>query len=84
MHLLACGGELDSPAARAALCFSRCFCQALTRAGKYDRSLLSKALTLFEQMISHSNHLSLYSEEIARSGESLGNFPQVRPARHCG
>jgi GH15 family glucan-1,4-alpha-glucosidase len=27
-------------------------------------------------MLGYSNHLGLYSEEIGRSGESLGNFPQ--------
>lgn len=29
------------------------------------------------QMLSFSNHLSMFSEEIARSGEQLGNSPQA-------
>jgi GH15 family glucan-1,4-alpha-glucosidase len=28
-------------------------------------------------MFSYANHLELYSEEIGRSGEALGNFPQA-------
>ncbi|RKP39918.1 glycoside hydrolase family 15 protein [Dimargaris cristalligena] len=60
--------------------FSMCtfwLVEALTRAGKYDASLLHKAHNIFENMIGYSNHLTLYSEEIARSGEALGNFPQA-------
>ncbi|RUP44012.1 Six-hairpin glycosidase-like protein [Jimgerdemannia flammicorona] len=60
--------------------FSMCtfwLVEALTRAGKYDKRLLSRALVMFEQMISYGNHLGLFSEEIARSGELLGNFPQA-------
>lgn len=51
--------------------------EALTRAGKYDKKLLLRALVMFEQMVSYANHLGLFSEEIARSGELLGNFPQA-------
>ncbi|CAG8803749.1 6266_t:CDS:2, partial [Dentiscutata erythropus] len=51
--------------------------EALTRAGKYDKKLLEKAEIIFERMIGYGNHLGLYSEEIARSGELLGNFPQA-------
>ena len=29
------------------------------------------------QMLGFSNHLSMFSEEIARSGEQLGNSPQA-------
>jgi len=60
--------------------FSMCtlwLVEALTRAGKYDKKLLKKAEFIFEQMISYGNHLGLYSEEIASSGELLGNFPQA-------
>lgn len=32
---------------------------------------------LFESILSFSNHLSMFSEEIARSGEQLGNTPQA-------
>lgn len=51
--------------------------EALTRAGKYDKKLLLRAQVMFEQMVSYANHLGLFSEEIARSGELLGNFPQA-------
>jgi len=43
--------------------------EALTRAGKYDKSLIAQAVLMFEDMVSYSNHLGLYSEEITRSGE---------------
>ena len=38
---------------------------------------LEKARLLFERMIGYANHLGLYSEELGRSGEHLGNFPQA-------
>ena len=60
--------------------FSMCtfwLVESLTRAGKYDKKLLDRAEFIFEQMISYGNHLGLYSEEIAGSGELLGNFPQA-------
>jgi pentatricopeptide repeat protein len=38
---------------------------------------LDKARLLFERMISYSNHVGLYSEELGPSGEHLGNFPQA-------
>jgi len=46
--------------------------EALTRAGRVD-----EARVIFEQMLSYSNHLGLYAEEIGPSGEALGNFPQA-------
>ncbi len=46
--------------------------EALTRAGRLDEARL-----MFEQMMSYSNHLDLYAEEIGASGEALGNFPQA-------
>ncbi|KAI8391351.1 glycoside hydrolase family 15 protein [Radiomyces spectabilis] len=60
--------------------FSMCtfwLVEALTRAGKYDRKLLNRAVVMFEKMLSYGNHLGLFSEEVARSGELLGNFPQA-------
>lgn len=51
--------------------------EALARAGKYDRKLLNKAVTMFEEMLSYANHIGLFSEQIARSGELLGNVPQA-------
>ena len=38
---------------------------------------LSKARETFEKMLTYANHLGLYSEEIALTGEQLGNFPQA-------
>lgn len=43
--------------------------EALTRAGKYEKSFIAQAVLMFEDMITYSNHLGLYSEEITRSGE---------------
>lgn len=60
--------------------FSMCtfwLVEALTRAGKYDKKLLNRAVVMFEKMLSYGNHLGLFSEEVARSGELLGNFPQA-------
>jgi GH15 family glucan-1,4-alpha-glucosidase len=36
-----------------------------------------RAINLFENMLSFSNHLCMFSEEISRSGEQLGNTPQA-------
>lgn len=60
--------------------FSMCtfwLVEALARAGMYDRRLLRRAIVMFEEMVSYSNHVGLFSEEIARSGEMLGNTPQA-------
>jgi GH15 family glucan-1,4-alpha-glucosidase len=51
--------------------------EALTRAGKLDRSRLDEARLMFEQMLGYANHLGLYGEETGPSGEALGNFPQA-------
>ena len=51
--------------------------EAMTRAGKFERSRLNQARLMFEKMLSYSNHLGLYAEETGHSGESLGNFPQA-------
>jgi pentatricopeptide repeat protein len=55
--------------------FSMCtfwLVEALTRAGRVD-----EARFIFEKMLTYSNHLGLYSEEIGPTGEALGNFPQA-------
>jgi GH15 family glucan-1,4-alpha-glucosidase len=55
--------------------FSICsfwYVEALTRAGRVDEARLA-----FEKMLTYANHLGLYSEEIGRSGELVGNFPQA-------
>lgn len=51
--------------------------EALTRAGEYDRKYLARAVNLFENMLSFSNHHTMFSEEISRTGEQLGNTPQA-------
>jgi GH15 family glucan-1,4-alpha-glucosidase len=60
--------------------FSMCtfwLVEALTRAGVYDSKYLVRAVNLFENMLSFGNHLGMFSEEISRSGEQLGNTPQA-------
>lgn len=55
--------------------FSLCtfaYVDALSRAGQ-----LSKAPITFEKMLTYANHLGLFSEEIALTGEQIGNFPQA-------
>jgi GH15 family glucan-1,4-alpha-glucosidase len=55
--------------------FSICsfwYVEALARAGRVDEARLA-----FEKMLTYSNHLGLFSEEIGPSGELLGNFPQA-------
>jgi len=60
--------------------FSMCtffLIEALTRASISDSNKLHEAHLMFEQMLTYSNHLGLYSEEISFSGIALGNFPQA-------
>jgi GH15 family glucan-1,4-alpha-glucosidase len=55
--------------------FSACsfwYAEALARADRVDEGRL-----IFERMLAYANHLGLFSEEVAISGESLGNFPQA-------
>jgi GH15 family glucan-1,4-alpha-glucosidase len=55
--------------------FSICsfwYVEALARAGRPDEARLA-----FEKMLTYANHLGLYSEEIGRTGEQHGNFPQA-------
>ncbi len=51
--------------------------EALTRAGRSDRTRLERARLMFEEMLGYANHLGLYAEETGPSGEALGNFPQA-------
>ncbi|MFF4896374.1 glycoside hydrolase family 15 protein [Streptomyces sp. NPDC001068] len=55
--------------------FSICsfwYVEALVRAGRIDEARLA-----FEKMLTYANHLGLYAEEIGRTGEQQGNFPQA-------
>jgi GH15 family glucan-1,4-alpha-glucosidase len=51
--------------------------EALTRAGRVDKTKLDEARLIFERMLGYANHLGLYAEETGPSGEALGNFPQA-------
>ncbi|KAF2027906.1 Six-hairpin glycosidase [Setomelanomma holmii] len=60
--------------------FSMCtfwLVEALTRAGAYEEKYLKQAVSNFENMLTFGNHLHIFSEEIANSGEQLGNTPQA-------
>jgi GH15 family glucan-1,4-alpha-glucosidase len=46
--------------------------EALARSGRVEEARLS-----LEHMLTCANHVGLYSEEIASTGEALGNFPQA-------
>lgn len=48
------------------------FIECLARSGE-----LEKARLLFEKMLGYANHLGLYSEELGKSGQHLGNYPQA-------
>jgi GH15 family glucan-1,4-alpha-glucosidase len=55
--------------------FSLCtfwYVDSLARAGR-----LNDARVTFEKMQTYANHLGLYSEEIGKTGDQLGNFPQA-------
>ncbi len=48
------------------------FIEALAKSGEVDR-----AVENFEKMMGYANHLGLFSEELGKKGEHLGNFPQA-------
>ncbi|SOD72228.1 GH15 family glucan-1,4-alpha-glucosidase [Jatrophihabitans sp. GAS493] len=55
--------------------FSLCsfaYVEALARSGRLDDARLT-----FEKMLTYANPLGLFSEEIAPTGEQIGNFPQA-------
>ena len=55
--------------------FSACsfwYVEALTRAGRLEEARLA-----FEKMLTYANHLGLYAEQISRTGDQQGNFPQA-------
>jgi GH15 family glucan-1,4-alpha-glucosidase len=51
--------------------------EALTRAGRTDRSKLDQARLMFEKMLGFANHVGLFGEETGAHGGALGNFPQA-------
>ncbi len=48
------------------------YIEALAKSGRLDQAVES-----FEKMIGYANHLNLFSEELGKKGEQLGNFPQA-------
>jgi len=48
------------------------YVECLSRSGD-----VRQARFLFEKMLSYSNHLGLYAEELSIDGRQLGNFPQA-------
>jgi len=48
------------------------FIEALAKSGKVER-----AVENFEKMLGYANHLGLFSEELGKKGQHLGNFPQA-------
>lgn len=48
--------------------YCRCV-EALTRAGKYDKVLAARAISMFEDFLLYLNHVGLCTEEISESGE---------------
>ncbi|KAJ7474895.1 glycoside hydrolase family 15 protein [Mycena latifolia] len=58
-------------------CLCTLWCvEALTRAGEYDRPMLLKAVSMFEDFLLYLNHVGLCTEEISDAGEGLGNAVQ--------
>ncbi|WP_395359158.1 glycoside hydrolase family 15 protein [Streptomyces sp. YH02] len=55
--------------------FSLCsflYVEALARAGRLDQARYA-----MDKMLTYANHVGLFAEEIGRTGEQLGNFPQA-------
>ena len=55
--------------------FSPCSFWLAETLARADRT--REARLLLERMLTYSNHLGLYAEEIGPTGEALGNFPQA-------
>jgi GH15 family glucan-1,4-alpha-glucosidase len=50
------------------------------QAAKYDvpiPNIWKLALSHFDNILSYANHLGMFSEEVAISGEQMGNSPQA-------
>lgn len=75
--LVYCRGPLAAPAelcggqGTTSIC-TYWYVDALARSGRLD-----EARFIFEKMATYSNHLGLFTEQIARNGEQLGNFPHA-------
>jgi GH15 family glucan-1,4-alpha-glucosidase len=46
--------------------------ESLARSGRIDEGRL-----MLEKMLTYSNHVGLFAEEVGPTGEALGNFPQA-------
>ncbi|KAL5519704.1 hypothetical protein ACEPAG_1364 [Sanghuangporus baumii] len=58
-------------------CLCTLWCvEALTRAGRYDKPMLARAVSMFEDFLQYLNHVGLCTEEISSSGEGMGNAVQ--------
>ncbi|KAI6110676.1 glycoside hydrolase family 15 protein [Pisolithus croceorrhizus] len=58
-------------------CLCTLWCvEALTRAGEYERPLLTRAIAMFEDFLLYSNHVGLCTEEVSDAGDALGNAVQ--------
>ncbi|KAG5337131.1 hypothetical protein C0989_010579 [Termitomyces sp. Mn162] len=58
-------------------CLCTLWCvEALTRAGEYDKALLARSVSMFEDFLMYLNHVGLCTEEISDAGEALGNAVQ--------
>jgi GH15 family glucan-1,4-alpha-glucosidase len=55
--------------------FSLCTFAYVDALARCDR--VEEARLIFEKMLTYANHVGLYSEEIALTGEQIGNFPQA-------
>lgn len=59
------------------------------KASKYTDTLPSgddirrKAIASFDNVLSFANHLGIFSEEVAISGEAMGNVPQAFSHLSC-
>ncbi|KAI6018364.1 glycoside hydrolase family 15 protein [Pisolithus marmoratus] len=52
-------------------CLCTLWCvEALTRAGEYERPLLTRAIAMFEDFLLYSNHVGLCTEEVSDAGDA--------------
>ncbi|KAJ6086144.1 hypothetical protein N7486_010425 [Penicillium sp. IBT 16267x] len=60
--------------------------EAMARAAMYDvpiPNLWKLALSYYDNILSYANHLGMFSEEVAISGEQMGNTPQAFSHLSC-